>query len=359
MFALFSNLVRWSYGYNLLAKPRQPASSGENIPSGEETTSTTSDSSASANNRPQRSIRQVASEAHRRKSIGLGTDETFYVYEEEPKLPKRRPNGGSAGRVRATEHHGGSVLPGRVEAEPEVIEEEARDEDDERQPLLPPPVGSVQPALSWRDRIAAHPIILLAQKLLEPFANPPMIASIMGILFGLVPPLKSLIFGPAAPFSGLIGMPLRNCGEASVPLTLVGLGVTLRNTLVKQAERSRNPDISAAHPPGLARAVAWVLFARLILMTGIGLAIIYAAREFGVSLAKQDPLFVLTMLIIASSPTAVNLVQIASVGGAYEEELSICLLWTYGVALPIQIASCAGYLVLVTDLMKFERPLWA
>ncbi len=117
-------------------------------------------------------------------------------------------------------------------------------------------------------------------------------------------------------------------------------------------------------------------------MAAVGVGAIFAARNFGVALSLEDPLvgcfqaglpqqfshpalgrskrqFVLVILILASSPTAVNLAQIAAVGGSHEEELSLCLLWMYGAALPLQIAACAGYLVLVGDYMPFRRPAWA
>ncbi|KAI9031355.1 auxin efflux carrier [Hyaloraphidium curvatum] len=335
LYAFVSNLVRWSYGYNLLAKP--PAGSSE----------------PTSPRRVTLNVPEDDRSPPRRKSVGMGTDETPYAYQPDsaPSTPPRRPSHGAAGGEPSERT---PLLSGAMVAEPTDMEGYVPEAGGDRGPAAAAPAA---PRKSWFAEIAESRAYRVVAAILEPFSNPPMVASIAGVTIGLVAPLKGLIFGNDAPFKSLIGIPLRNCGEASVPLTLVGLGVTLRKTLAKQSQPHGLPAPGApARPRRVGVAVAWICFVRLFLMCPIGIAAVYAARAWGVRLAQEDPLFVLVMLILGSSPTAVNLTQIAAVHGHYEDELSLTLLYVYGLTLPVQTLACTGYLVLVSDYLKFARP---
>ena len=218
VFALFSNLVRWSYGYNLLvAKSATAAIEAED----EEVSSNNSSSSGVVPSSPPAPIpvsgpatpaympnhvsrtfsdRARHLEAVRRLSVGLGTDETQMDWTDEEfaaaDLPNRRPNAINGRRPTSDEHR---PLLGSYTAEPidESNEQPQQEDEDE-----------TEPPTFW-NRIKDSKAARIFQTLIGPFSNPPMVASLLGILFGLVAPLKGLIFGAEAPFRSLIGTPLR------------------------------------------------------------------------------------------------------------------------------------------------------
>jgi len=294
IYAMFANLVRWSYGYSLLAN-----SDAEDAPPNPAPVDETSPLLRLVASPPESNPRRVVRLPQRQKSLGTGTDEAWTSYEDNP--------------------------------------------DSE---VDPHPIDTIRS--TWT-RIANTAFGKFVAALVGPFDNPPMKASLLGMLFALIPQLKSLMFGPGAPFKMLITAPLKHCGQASVPLTLVGLGVSLQKVLLDKRRAAQATTEQIAWQRQVNRAVAFICFWRLIVMPFLAVGMVQLLRPY-ISLLRVDPMYVLVLLILSSSPTAINLQQIAAVHGHFEGELSWCLLWQYGLVIPIMSASVAAWLYWIRTL---------
>jgi predicted permease len=293
IYAMFSNLVRWSYGYTLLAnsdepEAQEPEVSDEQSPllGNDVLQSPTSSGKSVTFADPRTNLR--------RKSLGTATDEAWSSYEEELEEPD------------------------------------------------PHPIDTI---VSTYQRIRQTQFGNVLASIVGPFDNPPMKASLIGMVFALIAPLKNLLFGPGAPLKMLITVPLRHCGEASVPLTLVGLGVSLEKVMQErrvQASRVQNAQ-EVKWQKQVNRAVTFICFWRLLVMPVVAVGLVLLLRPY-MELLRTDPMFCLVLLVLSSSPTAINLQQIAAVHGHFESELSWCLLWQYSLVTPIFSASVAIWL---------------
>jgi predicted permease len=66
----------------------------------------------------------------------------------------------------------------------------------------------------------------------------------------------------------------------------------------------------------------------------------------------QDPMFVVCIIILGSTPTAINLSQITQVSGMFEQEMMQVLFWNYAViCIPVMTAVVFIALAVVDNCM--------
>ncbi|KAK9717132.1 hypothetical protein K7432_006429 [Basidiobolus ranarum] len=160
--------------------------------------------------------------------------------------------------------------------------------------------------------------------------NPPLIATFVGLLVGLINPVREALFGPN-PILRPLTRALDATGNASIPLILLCLGAQL-NGLFGKGHRVK-------------RSIVFVLVVRLLRMPLIAAGIVMATRHL-FSLG-QDPLFILTMMVLGSSPTAINLINICQTEGYLEDQTAQLLLYAYVLAAPALTCWVVGFLWLV------------
>ncbi|GLC70650.1 hypothetical protein PLESTF_001018100 [Pleodorina starrii] len=194
-----------------------------------------------------------------------------------------------------------------------------------RRPLPLPRLQGWHPRIDWR---------ALGTQVLREAVSPPLLAILLSVPVGCVPPLQQAFFGGGAAGSasgggggggggaplGLLTDCLSMLGECTIPSILLLLGATL------------------AHGPGAARVplrvIGLVNATRLALLPLLGLGLVmgaYAARIF----EAPDPIYLLVLLIQNTAPTAIMVHTMASVHGNKSEEVSSILFWGYiaGIAL--------------------------
>ncbi len=159
----------------------------------------------------------------------------------------------------------------------------------------------------------------------------PTFVSLIGLAVGCIPPLKALLFGPAAPLKFATDA-LAILAQATVPAMSFTLGAVLE----------KGPGRAAI---GWA-SVAGVIAARLTLVPGAGGAMVIGGAKLG-AYAPLNPMFVFVLLLQNSSPTAINIQAIATMHGNHEKEMAALLFWQYMAAVLLLPLLVAAYMALI------------
>ncbi|KAL0085958.1 dynein light chain 1, cytoplasmic [Phycomyces blakesleeanus] len=272
-FAIFGNLVRWSYGYNLLRKREDEIVDIDSL------SSTTTDSDQISEN----------------NYVGSGNNDR-----------------------NANPHNGGGKKNSKYDAND--------DNSNERTGLLSNSINIQQQNVSGFDRFVARVpggrFIVRVAKRFDSFMSPPLYAAMLALIVGLTP-LKPLLYAKDSFLYPSFTKAIETCGKAAVPLILTCLGAQL--TCISETQHETSPAMKK--PVATAIGVRMVLMPLLVIPVVV-LFVLYGAQWS--SLAK-DPVFIIMMIVLPSTPTAINLVQITQVNNIFEEEMLHMLFWSYGV----------------------------
>ncbi|KAL9230084.1 hypothetical protein vseg_005476 [Gypsophila vaccaria] len=156
--------------------------------------------------------------------------------------------------------------------------------------------------------------IVAKQTPIKHVLQPPTIASILAITIGMVPQLKGLLFGDAAPMSFLTDG-LSIMAEAMVPFVMLVLGGML----------AEGPDDQSRL--GL-RTTIGIVVARLLVLPFIGIGVIMLAHNWGL-LIEGDQMYKFVIFLHYVTPSAILLGAIASLRGYAVKEASSLLFWQH------------------------------
>ncbi|KAI8336105.1 auxin efflux carrier [Chlamydoabsidia padenii] len=162
-----------------------------------------------------------------------------------------------------------------------------------------------------------HPWWKRAVFKLHSYMSPPLYAAVLALVVGLSP-LHPLLFDEHAFLYPSVTKAIQSCGKVAVPLILICLGSQL--TWIAQQEQS-----SWSSP-----VVASLVTRMVVPIIVIGTVVICLWHDTHIDLL-QDPMFVVSLIILGCTPTAINLSQITQVSGMFEHEMMQVLFWNYGV----------------------------
>ncbi|KAI8060352.1 auxin efflux carrier [Gongronella butleri] len=187
-------------------------------------------------------------------------------------------------------------------------------------------------------------------RILHGFMSPPLYAALLALGVGLSP-LQPLLFDHEAFLYASLTQAVEGCGRASVPLLLLCLGAQL--TLIAQQQLENNNNGLASSSPEMRNAVFTSLITRFAVMPPIVFAIVYAWMRCCPSVTlTQDPMFIVTIIVLGCLPSAVSLTQITQVTGVFQEEMMHVLFWSYGVlCVPVLTVVILTALYLVQNTM--------
>ncbi|XP_009420836.2 protein PIN-LIKES 7-like [Musa acuminata AAA Group] len=189
----------------------------------------------------------------------------------------------------------------------EVMEEMAENQIDI--PLLPNGSLHGEKVNSWdKMKETLHSIV-------EELLAPPTVASIMGVIVGATPWLKSLFAGSSAPLR-VVEDTVKLLGDGTVPCITLVLGGNLTQGL-------RRSVVSNA-------VIVAIVCVRYLVLPVIGIAVVRAA--YGLGLVPYDPLYRYVLMIQFGVPPAMNIGTMAQLFDVGQEECSVIFLWTYVVA---------------------------
>ncbi|KNA07789.1 hypothetical protein SOVF_168720 [Spinacia oleracea] len=200
----------------------------------------------------------------------------------------------------------------------------------EQVPLLSQDQGPLVSNVSKEGKIKEFLIFIYDKLKLKQLIQPPIIASVLAMVLGCVPFLKSLIFASDGPLYFFTD----SCmilGEAMIPCILLALGGNL-------------VDGPGSSKLGF-RTTAAIIFGRLVLVPPAGLGIVTLADKLGF-LPAGDKMFKFVLLLQHTMPTSVLSGAVANLRGCGKESAAI-LFWVHIFA----IISMAGWIVLYIHIL--------
>ncbi|CAA0817195.1 Auxin efflux carrier family protein [Striga hermonthica] len=192
---------------------------------------------------------------------------------------------------------------------------DSSNEDREIVLTLPPDRFGNRPQVSFLDSVKECFEKLFEKMNLKKLFAPSTTGAIVGFAVGLVPQIRQLLIGDAAPLRVLQDTALF-LGDAAVPsITLIVGGNLLKGLKGTAIQKS---------------IIFGILGVRYIVMPLLGIVIVKGAVRFG--FVHNDPLYQFVLLLQFSLPPAMNIGTITQLFGMGESECSVIMLWCYSVA---------------------------
>lgn len=163
---------------------------------------------------------------------------------------------------------------------------------------------------------------------IDKYMSPPLYAALLALFVGLYPPLKHLMYDRDSFFYASVTKAIESCGKASVPIVLVSLGAQL-----KSIRDTQKASVSPSTTNRSKKPISVSIFIRMFLTPLCVLPIVFAFATWGQRWSElaNDPMFLVSMIVVGCTPTAINLSQITQVSGIFEKEMLNMLFWSYGV----------------------------
>ncbi|XP_022760146.1 protein PIN-LIKES 2-like [Durio zibethinus] len=147
--------------------------------------------------------------------------------------------------------------------------------------------------------------------------QPPLVATVLAILLGIIPQVRTIVFGSDAPLD-FITDSMAMISEAMVPAVMLVLGGMLWE----------GPNESRL---GI-RTTIGIIVARLLILPLAGIGVIYLADKWNF-LISDSSLYRFVLLLQYTTPSAILLGAIASLRGYAVREASALLFWQHVFAL--------------------------
>lgn len=301
-FAIFGNLIRWSYGYQLLKKRDDDdtstiadeevvisstpvASNYHSFDNNNNATTSTSTSTSSAGSDSDDS-EYLTTSNNKKKRDGMPSRQlsavTITVVDESSTLlPQTHNSNNNTGKQLHNSKNNNNNNP-----------------------------------------TADDNIIKIIAKKINGFMSPPLYAAFLALAVGLSP-LKPLLYDKQSFLYPSFTKAIEGCGKAAVPLILTCLGAQLVS--ISESQQPASPEMK--------KPVATAIAVRMCLMPFLVVPIVVLFVLYGsqFSTLANDPVFITMMIVLGCTPTAINLVQITQVNNIFEEEMLRMLFWSYGV----------------------------
>lgn len=174
---------------------------------------------------------------------------------------------------------------------------------------------SQKPRVSAMNKIKQRLEMLFKKMNLKKVLAPSTTGAIGGFVIGLVPQIRNVLIGDAAPLRVVQDSALL-LGDGAIPAVTLVMGGNLLKGL-KGSEIQKSIIFS-------------ILGVRYIVMPLIGIGIVKGAVRFG--LVHDNPLYQFVLLLQFAVPPAMNIGTITQLFGAGESACSVIMLWCYSLA---------------------------
>ena len=156
------------------------------------------------------------------------------------------------------------------------------------------------------------------------FMNPPLWAMVAALIVAAIPDLQHLFFAHGTFLNNSIVRAVTQSGGVAVPLILVVLGANLaRNTLPVD-----DPYMLADEKIETKLLVA-CLISRMLLPTVIMAPILALIAKYAPVSIMDDPIFLIVCFLLTGAPSALQLAQICQINGVYMGAMSKLLFQSY------------------------------
>jgi len=155
------------------------------------------------------------------------------------------------------------------------------------------------------------------------FMNPPLWAMLAAILVASIPALQRLFFTPGSFIENSVTSAIRQSGGVAVPLILVVLGANLaRNTLPVESHTSEDEKEET-------KILIAALVSRMLLPTIIMAPILAITAKYVPVSILDDPIFIIVCFLLTGAPSALQLAQICQINNVYIGAMTRLLFQSY------------------------------
>ncbi|KAI0821874.1 membrane transport protein-domain-containing protein [Trametes gibbosa] len=366
LYSTLGMMVRWSYGVRLLSRPDPEPVQLE----GEDELSpllSPDEVAFPPSSEEQRVLR------HEGSSTSIASDNSHTIPQPGP--------GTNPGL--SVEEVGGRKFfysfpntPGSRHADLPSSPETTTDNEDDGDNFELPPSQRVrtEPASSWlqsRARRFKHKLHN-GWRTFNEFMTAPLCAALASLVVACIQPLQHALDNHLPPIKGA----LASAGNCSIPITLIVLGAyfytppdpevarsrstlpehravqpprnesrtslfeNVREMFLSKSRSERGPSLgaSASKPvrPGETKTVIVAILSRMIITPLLLLPLMVVSTKFDLQEVFDDPVFVVSNVLLIVSPPALTLAQItqAASGDAFERLISRTIFWAYCVVTP-------------------------
>ncbi|KAF2497010.1 kinase-like protein [Lophium mytilinum] len=167
--------------------------------------------------------------------------------------------------------------------------------------------------------------------------NPPLWAMLAAIIVASVPKLQHVFFDPGTFISNSVTRAVSQSAGVAVPLILVVLGSNLaRNTLPKE-------DVfSSEDPKEEKKLLIAALVSRMLIPTIIMAPILAVTAKYIPVSILDDPIFVIVCFLLTGAPSALQLSQICQLNNVYLGAMSKLLFQSYSSCTSLTLAMASA-----------------
>ena len=156
------------------------------------------------------------------------------------------------------------------------------------------------------------------------FMNPPLWAMLAAIIVASIPDLQRLLFTDGTFVKNSVTSAIKQSGGVAVPLILVVLGGNLaRNTLPVEPTHTKKDDKEET------KLVIASLISRMLLPLIIMAPMLAVTAKYVPISILDDPIFVIVCFLITGAPSALQLAQICQINNVYMGAMSRLLFQSY------------------------------
>ena len=155
------------------------------------------------------------------------------------------------------------------------------------------------------------------------FMNPPLWAMLAAIIVASIPALQRLFFTPGTFIENSVTSAIRQSGGVAVPLILVVLGANLARNTLPAENHTRASDKEET------KILIAALISRMVLPTIIMAPILALAAKYVPVSILDDPIFVIVCFLLTGAPSALQLAQICQINNVYIGAMTRLLFQSY------------------------------
>lgn len=157
------------------------------------------------------------------------------------------------------------------------------------------------------------------------FMNPPLWAMVAALIVASVPKLQHTFFAPHTFVSNSVTRAIQQSGGVAVPLILVVLGANLARNTLPQEELTTTPEGKKEERNLLIAA----LVSRMLLPTLVMAPFLAIFAKYVPVSILDDPIFVIVCFLLTGAPSALQLAQICQLNGVFMGVMSKLLVQSY------------------------------
>ena len=159
--------------------------------------------------------------------------------------------------------------------------------------------------------------------------NPPLWAMLAAVTVASIPSLQTLFFTPGSFVNNSISHAIQQSGGVAVPLILVVLGANLARSTLPKDQLATSPAEKAEE-----KRLLWAsLLSRMVLPTIAMSPILALMAKFVPVSILDDPIFIIVCFLLTGAPSALQLAQICQINGVFMGAMSNLLVASYVVAI--------------------------